>query len=162
GLLVLTFILVRVVPNDPSAALAGQNATAQQIAEIRAKYGFDQPLIVQFGIYLKQVVQADLGTSIQSGRPVARDIFQRLPATTALSAPAARPRPARGIRVGGRGAPPHTRGLAHGSVFFPGAGVPSASFGSPTFSPPLFAFQLDRLPPPGRPGTAMTPPADLT
>src|SRR5262245_18904528 len=75
GLLVLTFILVRVVPNDPSAALAGQNATAQQIAEIRAKYGFDQPLIVQFGIYLKQVVQADLGTSIQSGRPVARDIF---------------------------------------------------------------------------------------
>ena len=64
GLLVLTFILVRVVPNDPSAALAGQNATPQQVAEIRAKYGFDQPLIVQFGIYVGQVVQGDFGRSI--------------------------------------------------------------------------------------------------
>src|SRR5437870_5370775 len=85
GLLVLTFVLVRVVPNDPSAALAGQNATPQLIAEIRTKYGFDRPLIVQFGIYLRQVVQADLGTSIQSGRPVARDIRQRLPATLELT-----------------------------------------------------------------------------
>src|SRR5881296_939467 len=66
GLLVLTFILVRVVPNDPSAALAGQNATPQQIAEIRVKYGFDRPLVVQFLVYLRQVAQGDLGTSIQS------------------------------------------------------------------------------------------------
>jgi ABC-type dipeptide/oligopeptide/nickel transport system permease component len=85
GLLVLTFILVRIVPNDPSAALAGQNATPQQIAEIRAKYGFDRPLVVQFLIYLRQVVQADLGTSIQSGRPVVQDILQRLPATLELT-----------------------------------------------------------------------------
>ena len=85
GLLVLTFVLVRIVPNDPSAALAGQNATPQQVAEIRAKYGFDQPLVVQFGIYVRQVVQGDFGTSIQSGRRVSVDILQRLPATLELT-----------------------------------------------------------------------------
>src|SRR5947207_3022320 len=85
GLLVLTFVLVRVVPNDPSAALAGQNATPAQVAEIRTKYGFDEPLIVQFGIYLRQVVQGDFGKSIQSGRAVSTDILQRLPATLELT-----------------------------------------------------------------------------
>ena len=41
GLLVLTFIMLRVLPNDPSAALAGENATPAQIAAIRKAYGFD-------------------------------------------------------------------------------------------------------------------------
>ncbi len=45
GLLVLTFFLIRVVPADPAAALAGENATPAQIAEIRRQYGFDQPLM---------------------------------------------------------------------------------------------------------------------
>ena len=44
GLTVLTFVLVRIVPADPAATLAGENSSRQQIEEIRAKYGFDQPL----------------------------------------------------------------------------------------------------------------------
>ena len=48
GLLVMTFFLIRVVPADPAAALAGENATPAQIAEIRRQYGLDQPLYVQF------------------------------------------------------------------------------------------------------------------
>ena len=48
GLLLLTFIMIRVVPTDPAAALAGENASAEQIAAIRTQLGFDQPMIVQF------------------------------------------------------------------------------------------------------------------
>jgi peptide/nickel transport system permease protein len=59
--LVLTFFLIRVVPADPAAALAGENATPAQIAEIRRQYGLDQPLYVQFGVYLTQVARLDFG-----------------------------------------------------------------------------------------------------
>ena len=52
GLLVLTFVLLRVLPNDPAAALAGENATPAQIAAIRKAYGFDEPIWKQFVIYL--------------------------------------------------------------------------------------------------------------
>src|SRR5581483_11488540 len=49
-LLVMTFFLIRVVPADPAAALAGENATPAQIAEIRRQYGLDRPLYVQFAV----------------------------------------------------------------------------------------------------------------
>ena len=64
GLLVLTFIMLRVLPNDPSAALAGENATPAQIAAVRKAYGFDEPLWKQFVIYVGQVGSGDLGNSI--------------------------------------------------------------------------------------------------
>ena len=85
GLLVLTFFLIRVVPADPAAALAGENATPAQIAEIRRQYGLDQPLYVQFGVYLTQVARLDFGESAYSRRPVVVDIKQRLPATLELT-----------------------------------------------------------------------------
>ena len=85
GLFVLTFIMMRVLPNDPSAALAGENATPAQIAAVRKAYGFDEPLWKQFVIYVEQVAHGDLGNSIISNRPVLRDISDRLPATIELT-----------------------------------------------------------------------------
>lgn len=84
GLLVLTFIMVRLVPANPAAELAGQNATPAQIAEIRHRFGFDRPLYQQFGIYLGQIARLHFGNSAFSDRPVATDIGQRLPATLEL------------------------------------------------------------------------------
>jgi peptide/nickel transport system permease protein len=162
GLLVLTFILVRVVPNDPSAALAGQNATPEQIAEIRTKYGFDQPLIVQFGIYLRQVAQGDLGTSMQSGRPVARDILQRLPATLELTFAALLLGAGLGIPLGVVAAVRHNTWLDHGLRFFTVGGVAIASFWFAIMLQLLFSMQLDLLPLRGRLGTALTAPPPIT
>jgi peptide/nickel transport system permease protein len=162
GLLVLTFILVRVVPNDPSAALAGQNATPQQIAEIRIKYGFDRPLIVQFGIYLRQVAQADLGTSIQSGRPVARDILQRLPATLELTFAALLLGAGLGIPLGVLAAVRHNTWLDHGLRFLTVGGVAIASFWFAIMLQLLFSMQLDLLPLRGRLATATVPPTHWT
>jgi peptide/nickel transport system permease protein len=79
GLVLLTFVLVRVVPADPAATLAGDAATPAQIAEIRARYGLDQPLWKQAVTHVRQVLTGDLGSSIFSGRPVIEEIAFRLP-----------------------------------------------------------------------------------
>ena len=84
GLMVLTFVLVRVVPADPATTLAGETATPQQVQEIRRKYGFDRPLYEQFAIYVGQVARGDLGNSVFSNRPVMDDVRRTLPATLEL------------------------------------------------------------------------------
>src|SRR5437763_1067666 len=66
GLLVMTFVLIRVVPADPATALAGDQATPAQIAEIRRQYGLDRPLYEQFIIYVQQVARLDFGESAYS------------------------------------------------------------------------------------------------
>ena len=162
GLLVLTFILVRVVPNDPSAALAGQNATPQQVSEIRAKYGFDQPLVVQFAIYVRQVIQGDFGRSIQSGRPVSVDILQRLPATLELTFAALLIGVGLGVPLGVLAAVRHNTWLDHVLRFFTVGGIAIASFWFAIMLQLLFAMQLDLLPLRGRLGTAFDPPPHLT
>ena len=162
GLLVLTFVLVRVVPNDPSAALAGQNATPAQVAEIRAKYGFDRPLIVQFGIYVRQVVQGDFGTSIQSGRRVSVDILQRLPATLELTFVALALGAGLGIPLGVLAAVRHNGPIDHVLRFVTVSGVAIASFWFAIMLQLLFAMQLDLLPLRGRLSPLMDPPPHIT
>lgn len=81
----LVFLMLRLTPGDPAAIMAGENATAQQIAEIRTKLGLDQPLLVQFGIWFSKVVQGDLGESFFFKMPVADLVAQRIGPTLALA-----------------------------------------------------------------------------
>lgn len=81
---ILTFFLSRVVPADPAAFLAGQNASEATVARIRAEYGLDQPLLTQFGTYLSGLVLGDFGQSLRTHRSVATDLGQFLPATLEL------------------------------------------------------------------------------
>jgi peptide/nickel transport system permease protein len=81
---VLTFFLSRIVPADPAAFLAGQNASEETVARIRAEYGLDQPLTIQFVRYLGGLVRGDFGESIRTHRPVATDLADFLPATLEL------------------------------------------------------------------------------
>ena len=85
GLLILTFLVSRVIPADPAALVAGEMATAEQVKAIRQQYGFDQPLYIQMGLYLSQLVRGDLGKSLYSGRKVIRDLIDRFPATLELT-----------------------------------------------------------------------------
>ena len=85
GLLILVFLISRVIPADPAALVAGEMATAEQIKAIRHELGFDQPLYVQLGFYLKQLARGDLGKSLYSGRRVSRDLIERFPATLELT-----------------------------------------------------------------------------
>lgn len=82
---VFVFFLLRLAPGDPAAVIAGEDATAQQIAAVRSKLGLDRPVIEQFVIWIAGMLQGDFGTSIFSNLPVGRLIMQRLEPTLALA-----------------------------------------------------------------------------
>ncbi|MGH7266598.1 MAG: ABC transporter permease [Candidatus Rokuibacteriota bacterium] len=79
------FVLLRVAPGDPAAVIAGDYATSEDIARIRAALGLDRALHVQLGLWLGRLARGDLGVSIFSGLPVATLIQQRLEPTLALT-----------------------------------------------------------------------------
>jgi peptide/nickel transport system permease protein len=85
GVVIVTFLLTRALPGDPAAYFAGPAATQEAIEQIRVKLGLDQPLIVQFGRYVQDLAQGDLGHSLTTGQPVAREIRTRLPASAELT-----------------------------------------------------------------------------
>src|SRR5262245_30292425 len=82
---IAVFALLHLTPGDPAVIIAGDYATSDDIARIRTKLGLDRPFLTQVGIWLGQVVQGDLGTSIFSGLPVTRLIGQRAEVTIALT-----------------------------------------------------------------------------
>lgn len=82
---VSVFALLHLTPGDPAAIIAGDYATAEDIARIHTQLGLDRPLHVQFVAWLEQILRGDLGTSIFSHRPVAELIGQRLEPTIVLS-----------------------------------------------------------------------------
>lgn len=150
GLLIITFLMIRMVPADPAAALAGDNATAEQIARIRAQYGLDQPLLVQFGTYLNGVAHLDFGSSVYSNRPVAVDIAQRLPATLELTIVALIIAIVLGVPLGVVAAVHHNRWPDFLVRVLSVAGLAIAAFWFAIMLQLLFAMQLDWLPLRGR------------
>jgi peptide/nickel transport system permease protein len=85
GLLLIVFAVSHVIPSDPARIMAGENATADQVAAIRHQYGLDQSLPMQFLHYVDDVLHGDMGTSLFTQRPVAEDLIARLPATMELA-----------------------------------------------------------------------------
>ncbi|MFO7956285.1 MAG: ABC transporter permease [Candidatus Brocadiia bacterium] len=85
----LTFSLLRLAPGDPAELIAigkfGENVTAEQVEQVRRQRGFDAPLVVQYGRWCARAARGDLGESVVSGRPVAREMLSRLPATMELA-----------------------------------------------------------------------------
>ena len=81
---VVIFLGLRLLPGDPALILAGQDATPETLAAIRADNGLDQPLPLQYFIWLKNVARADFGVSFFTKTPVAQLLAQRIPATLEL------------------------------------------------------------------------------
>jgi len=162
GLLIITFLLIRVVPADPAAALAGDNATPQQIENIRHQYGFDRPLPEQLVRYLGQVMRFNFGESQYSHRPVGMDIRQRLPATLELTAAALLIATGLGIPLGVIAGVYHNRWPDFLLRVFSITGVAVAAFWFAIMLQLLFAMQLEWLPLRGRLGDGTVPPPDLT
>ncbi|WP_207481563.1 ABC transporter permease [Arenibaculum pallidiluteum] len=82
---VFVFLLLRLTPGDPAAVLAGDMATPEQLARIRASLGLDKPVIVQFVSWIGQLLRGDLGTSLISQTPVTTLIAQRIEPTISLA-----------------------------------------------------------------------------
>ena len=85
GLLAVTFFISRVVPTDPVMSILGERATQAQIDATRTSLGLDRPMWEQFGIYVWDALQGDLGTSIRTKAPVIDEIARYFPATLELS-----------------------------------------------------------------------------
>jgi peptide/nickel transport system permease protein len=85
GIVTLVFALVHLIPGDPAAQLAGENASPADVERIRQDLGLDKPLLVQYVTYLGRLARFDLGTSYRSGEPVAKEILARYPATLQLA-----------------------------------------------------------------------------
>ena len=147
GLLVVTFLLIRVVPADPAAALAGDNATPQQIAAIRQQYGLDRPIAEQLLLYLGKVVRFDFGESQYSHRPVgARSSRQRLPATLELTFAALLLAACLGVPLGVIAGVYHNRWPDFVLRVVSVAGVAVAAFWFAIMLQLLFAMELGWLP----------------
>lgn len=84
GVLLIVFLISRWLPGSPVELMLGAKPTTEQIAQARLELGLDQPLVKQFGLYLADIVQGDLGTSLRTGKSVASDIGLRLGATFEL------------------------------------------------------------------------------
>jgi ABC-type dipeptide/oligopeptide/nickel transport system permease component len=85
GVAVVVFVLLRVVPGDPVAMMISPGAGPADIAALRAHYGLDTPLLVQFWIWIGGVVAGDFGNSITLHLPAAEVLISRLPATIELA-----------------------------------------------------------------------------
>ena len=82
---VFVFLLLRLTAGDPAAIIAGDNATTQQVADIRTRLGLDRPIAQQFVIWLGNVVRGDFGESFFFKKPVAELVLERLEPTVALA-----------------------------------------------------------------------------
>jgi peptide/nickel transport system permease protein len=81
----LVFFITRLAPGDPASVMLGEQATASDIAKLRAAYGLDQPLPLQFAYWLKEVARGNLGQSIFLQRPVTQALTERAEPTFFLT-----------------------------------------------------------------------------
>jgi peptide/nickel transport system permease protein len=85
GISIIAFLLVRLVPGDTVTAMLGAQYNEEQAQILRAKYGLDKPLFVQYGIWISNIVQGDFGQSSFTSQPVLEAILERLPVTVELT-----------------------------------------------------------------------------
>jgi peptide/nickel transport system permease protein len=145
GITTLLFFLLR-LSGDPATIIAGEQATPELLAEIRAAYGFDRPLWVQYLLYLASVARLDFGTSIANDLPALGMVIERLWPTLLLAGLAllfnlAVAVPA-GAWLGMRPDAPARRGVS--ALVFVAQGVPGYVVGLLLIQ--LFAVQLGWLP----------------
>ena len=80
-----TVSLSTVTPGDPAVAIAGETATPEVLTAVRETYGFDKPILIRWGRWVRDVVHANFGVSYSSRRPVMESVRQRLPVTVQLA-----------------------------------------------------------------------------
>ena len=85
GVSVIVFFMLRITPGDPAELLLGERATEEALHEIREHLGLNEPLHVQYGLFLKRLMKGDLGETIWSRQKVWIEVKERFPATIELS-----------------------------------------------------------------------------
>ena len=100
GVAVIVFLMLRLLPGDPARVTAGVLASAEDVERIRHQLGLDQPLVVQFALFLGGLLRLDLGLSARTSQPVIQEVLARLPYTIELAVMATAIATAIGIAAG--------------------------------------------------------------
>ena len=154
GILAVTFVLARAIPGDPCTAVLGERATPEICETFLRRNGLDQPLPIQFVVYLRNFSQGDLGDSMRFHRPVMELLVERLPTTVELGCYALLFAIAVGVPLGVLSAYKHKSALDVGTMIGANIGVSMPVFWLGLMLAYLFAVLLKdtplALPPSGR------------
>lgn len=164
GVATLVFILTKMIPGDPAVANLSQRALndPEIVAAYRAKYGLDQPLPVQYILYMKNLLQFDLGTSMRTNKPVLSELARCYPATIELALFAIVIAAILGVLFGIISAIRRNSILDQTvrAISITGVSIPSFWFALLVLY--FFYYKLKLLPGPGRLSNAFTAPATVT
>lgn len=154
GILLVTFVLARLIPGDPCTAILGERATEAACAAFEEAKGLNEPMPVQFGIYMADIAKGDFGDSIRFSRPVTQILVERLPMTIELSAAALIIALIVGVPLGVLSAMRHNKPTDVATMMFANVGVSMPVFWLGLMLAYVFAFLLKgtflALPPGGR------------
>lgn len=153
GVATLVFIIMRLLPGDPAALMLSESGgSADEIADLRAHLGLDEPLAIQYGRYLAQLARADLGTSLSTHRLVSTTIAEQLPRTIELAIAAMLVATVMGTTLGILAAVRHGTWLDGFVMAISVAGISIPIFWSAILLIWLFALVLGWLPATGNGG----------
>ncbi len=162
GVLAIVFAIVHVIPADPVGALLGGNAPPDVVERMKEQLGLNKPLFDQFVNYVWGVVHGNLGNSIQSGRPVIRDIEEYFPVTLQLSIASIIISIFFGIFLGIFSAIYRNRWIDHFSRIFSILGVSMPVFWTGLILLLIFYYILGWLPGTGQLSLFIIPPEKIT
>jgi len=162
GLSMLIFLLARVLPGDPARLTLGPDATEEQVQQLRHKLGLDQPIYMQYYMFIKGLLRGRLGMSLITKRDVSTELLQRFPATFELVAVAMTIAVLGGIPLGIISAVHKDRLIDQFSRLFAFAGVSLPRFWIGIMFQIVFAYSLGLLPLAGRIGIGSEPPTHIT
>ena len=162
GVSLITFAISHLIPGDPARLIAGDRASDELVAGIRHQLGLDLPLYQQYGRYLLDLVQGDLGTSIRTNRPVLEDLQAFFPATLELAVVALFLAIVVGVPLGVLSAVDHNRAIDQIARTLAVTGISTPAFWLGLGAIVLFYGHLGWLPGGGRLSEGLAPPTTIT
>ena len=162
GVSILAFYVSQLLPGDPARAAAGRLATPEQLEAVRERLGLDQPIPVQYGLYIGRLLQGDLGTSLSSKQEVAQELRIFFPATLELLLTTMIVTVVLGIAIGVRAATSRGGWVDRAFLGFSYVGAGMPVFFLALLLQVVFAGWLRVLPIAGRLSLETVPPPALT
>jgi ABC-type dipeptide/oligopeptide/nickel transport system permease component len=150
GVTLVVFLILQAIPGDPARLAAGPDASEEDVAQIRANLGLDEPVYVQYAVYVRNLLGGDFGRSARTQRPVIEEIGRTLPATLELAGAAMLIAIGLGIPLGVAGALRPGTPVDHGITVLSVIGISMPGFFLGLLLMVLFASTLQWLPPTGR------------
>jgi peptide/nickel transport system permease protein len=161
GIMVVVFVLIRAIPGDPCTSMLGERATAEACEGFNEANGLNDPVYVQLGIYMKNVLTFNLGESIRFSRPVTQLLIERLPLTIELAVSALFIAVVVGVPLGILAARKHNTAVDSATMAFANVGVSMPVFWLGLMLAYFFAIVLKgtpfALPPGGRLSAGVSP-----